>query len=44
MTYVYETTNPDKPGTFHTEWMESGDKPTEKPAEPKPATKRHVAE
>ncbi len=26
----------DKAGVFHTEWMESGDTPQEKPAEPKP--------
>ena len=25
----------DKPGVFHTEWMESDAKPTEKPAQPK---------
>jgi len=27
----------DKPGVFHTEWLESGEQPTEKKAEPKPA-------
>ncbi|HEV8186026.1 MAG TPA: NADP-dependent phosphogluconate dehydrogenase [Chthoniobacterales bacterium] len=26
----------DKPGVFHTEWLESGEQPTEKKAEPKP--------
>jgi 6-phosphogluconate dehydrogenase len=25
----------DKPGVFHTEWMESAQEPTEKPAQPK---------
>jgi 6-phosphogluconate dehydrogenase len=25
----------DKPGVFHTEWMESSERPVEKPAEPK---------
>ena len=34
----------DKPGSFHTEWMQSGDQPTERPAEPKEAPKRHAAE
>jgi 6-phosphogluconate dehydrogenase len=34
----------DKPGIFHTNWMESGDEPTEKPTAPKPAEKRHAAE
>jgi 6-phosphogluconate dehydrogenase len=34
----------DKPGTFHTEWMQSEGHPTEKPAEPKEAPKRHAAE
>ena len=29
----------DKPGVFHTEWLESGEQPTEKKAEPKPATR-----
>ena len=32
----------DKPGVFHTEWMESGQHPEEKPAEPKAA--QHVGE
>jgi 6-phosphogluconate dehydrogenase len=27
----------DKPGVFHTEWIESGQHPAEKPTEPKPA-------
>jgi 6-phosphogluconate dehydrogenase len=31
--HTYERT--DKPGVFHTEWMESDTKPTEKPAQPK---------
>ncbi|MEY2491501.1 MAG: 6-phosphogluconate dehydrogenase [Verrucomicrobiota bacterium] len=34
----------DKPGVFHTEWMEPGQESTEKPAEPKLAPKRHAAE
>ncbi len=34
----------DKPGIFHTEWMESGEEPTGKPAAPKPPEKRHAAE
>jgi 6-phosphogluconate dehydrogenase len=34
----------DKPGVFHTEWMQPDDQPTEKPAEPKEAPKRHAAE
>jgi len=29
----------DKPGVFHTEWLESGEQPTEKKAEPKPAAR-----
>ena len=32
----------DKPGVFHTEWMESGQHPEEKPAEPKAA--QHAGE
>ncbi len=31
--HTYERT--DKPGTFHTEWLESGEQSAEKPAEPK---------
>jgi 6-phosphogluconate dehydrogenase len=34
----------DKPGIFHTEWMQTGEQPTEKPAEPKEAARRHAAE
>jgi 6-phosphogluconate dehydrogenase len=34
----------DKPGVFHTNWMEPGEEATEKPAAPKPAEKRHLAE
>jgi len=34
----------DKPGVFHTEWMESDKKPTEKPAEPKESSRRHAGE
>jgi 6-phosphogluconate dehydrogenase len=34
----------DKPGVFHTEWMESDKEPTEKTAEPKPSAKRHAGE
>lgn len=29
----------DKPGVFHTEWLDSGTEPAQKPAEPKPAAK-----
>jgi 6-phosphogluconate dehydrogenase len=34
----------DKPGVFHTEWMESDHKPVQKPAEPKEPAKRHAGE
>jgi 6-phosphogluconate dehydrogenase len=34
----------DKPGVFHTEWMESDHKPVGKPAEPKEPSLRHAAE
>ena len=34
----------DKPGVFHTEWMESDQKPAEKRAEPKESAKRHAGE
>ncbi len=34
----------DKPGVFHTEWMEADKHPTEKAAEPKEPSKRHAAE
>jgi 6-phosphogluconate dehydrogenase len=34
----------DKPGVFHTEWIESGKHPEEKPAEPKDTGQRHAAE
>jgi 6-phosphogluconate dehydrogenase len=34
----------DKPGVFHTEWMESHDKPAGKRAEPKETAPRHAAE
>ena len=34
----------DKPGVFHTEWMEADDKSTEKSAEPKEPSRRHAAE
>ena len=34
----------DKPGVFHTEWMESDHKPAEKRAEPKESAKRHAGE
>jgi 6-phosphogluconate dehydrogenase len=34
----------DKPGTFHTEWMQSDEQPSERPAEAKEAPKRHAAE
>jgi 6-phosphogluconate dehydrogenase len=34
----------DRPGVFHTEWMESDKKPTEKAAAPKEPAKRHAGE
>jgi 6-phosphogluconate dehydrogenase len=34
----------DKPGVFHTEWMESDQKPAQKSAEPKSSTPRHAGE
>jgi 6-phosphogluconate dehydrogenase len=34
----------DKPGVFHTEWMESHDKSTERRAEPKEPARRHAGE
>jgi 6-phosphogluconate dehydrogenase len=34
----------DKPGVFHTEWMESDYKPVGKPAEPKESSLRHAGE
>jgi 6-phosphogluconate dehydrogenase len=34
----------DKPGIFHTEWIESDHKPVQKPAEPKEPAPRHAAE
>ncbi len=34
----------DKPGVFHTEWLESDEKPREKPAQEKEPSKRHAAE
>jgi 6-phosphogluconate dehydrogenase len=34
----------DKPGVFHTEWMESDDKPAEQRTEPKEPARRHAAE
>jgi 6-phosphogluconate dehydrogenase len=34
----------DKPGVFHTEWIESDKHPVEKPAEPKEPSQRHAAE
>ncbi|HEY4284658.1 MAG TPA: NADP-dependent phosphogluconate dehydrogenase [Chthoniobacterales bacterium] len=34
----------DKPGVFHTEWMQSDEKPAEKRAEPKEPSRRHAAE
>jgi 6-phosphogluconate dehydrogenase len=34
----------DKPGVFHTEWIESDKKPVEKPAEPKESSGRHAGE
>jgi 6-phosphogluconate dehydrogenase len=40
--HTYERT--DKPGVFHTEWMESDKEPTEKTAAPKEPAKRHAGE
>src|SRR5205809_443078 len=34
----------DKPGVFHTEWLESEEKPAEKPAEPKTPEPHHAGE
>jgi 6-phosphogluconate dehydrogenase len=34
----------DKPGVFHTEWMESDEKPAEKRAAPKEPARRQTAE
>jgi 6-phosphogluconate dehydrogenase len=34
----------DKPGVFHTEWMESEQKPAEQKAEPKEPARRHAGE
>src|SRR5499427_4043514 len=34
----------DKPGVFHTEWLESKEKPAEKPAEPKTHEPHHAGE
>jgi len=34
----------DKPGVFHTEWIESDQKPVEKTAELKPASPDHAGE
>jgi len=34
----------DKPGVFHTEWIESDQKPVGKTAEPKESSSRHAAE
>jgi 6-phosphogluconate dehydrogenase len=34
----------DKPGVFHTEWIESDQKPAQKSAEPKSSTPRHAGE
>ncbi|HEY2714182.1 MAG TPA: NADP-dependent phosphogluconate dehydrogenase [Chthoniobacterales bacterium] len=34
----------DKPGVFHTEWLESDQTPKEKPAEPKEPSRRHAGE
>src|SRR3954467_979612 len=34
----------DKPGVFHTEWMQPDDKSAEKPAEPKEPSRRHAGE
>jgi 6-phosphogluconate dehydrogenase len=34
----------DKPGVFHTEWIESDHKPAQKPAQPKETAPRHTGE
>jgi 6-phosphogluconate dehydrogenase len=34
----------DKPGVFHTEWLEAEEKPAEKPAEPKTHEPHHAGE
>jgi 6-phosphogluconate dehydrogenase len=34
----------DKPGVFHTEWLESDEKPSEKPTEPKTPEPHHAGE
>jgi len=34
----------DKPGVFHTEWKESAEEPTERPATPKEQARRHAGE
>ena len=34
----------DKPGVFHTEWIESDHKPVQKAAQPKESTRRHAGE
>jgi len=34
----------DKPGIFHTEWMEEDKAPKEKQTQPKPTSKRHAGE
>src|SRR5437667_4521468 len=34
----------DKPGVFHTEWMESDQKPAQKSAQPKESAPRHAGE
>jgi len=40
--HTYERT--DKPGVFHTEWLEAEEKPAEKTAEPKTHEPHHVGE
>jgi 6-phosphogluconate dehydrogenase len=34
----------DKPGVFHTEWIESEEKPAEKPTQPKTPPPHHAGE
>jgi hypothetical protein len=34
----------DKPGVFHTEWIESDQQPTQKSAPPKEGAPRHAGE
>ena len=40
----YATVRVDKPGIFHTEWLESDQQPAQKPAQPKESAPRHAGE